>query len=394
VRSALLSTLELTQAGRPRAFERLGGRSLIAWQVDMARDLGCTRIICLAQRDSEPLQDLHESVESAGLEFQLVRGPLPLARLLSADQELVVIADGLVIDRERLAATIGEQRGVAALPAEEGLAAGFERIDADHAWGGVLVTRARIAEQLADMPPDCDTISVLLRLALQAGARLVNVSAEALDSGEWLLVRDRAVLAMREEALLDRSVESAAWSAPGTALSRRIARALAPDALDRGPATALGLGALGLLGAVVLAQLGLSLAGLTSFIVGAFTLKLGEALGRLKARLRGIGPGTRRADLLRNILDFSLVMALSLPFELDSLPQRMFLPLMFVGLLRLGESLAPEKWRAAWGDRLLAASILLPAAWFGVLDQAVAGLSLLALGLCLFFRRESKITRA
>ena len=199
---------------------------------------------------------------------------------------------------------------------------------------------------------------------------------------------------MREEALLDRSVESAAWSAPGTALSRRFARALAPDALDRGPATALGLGALGLLGAVVLAQLGLSLAGLTSFIVGAFTLKLGEALGRLKARLRGIGPGTRRADLLRNILDFSLVMALSLPFELDSLPQRMFLPLMFVGLLRLGESLAPEKWRAAWGDRLLAASILLPAAWFGVLDQAVAGLSLLALGLCLFFRRESKITRA
>lgn len=360
----------------------------------MARDLGCERIICLAERDSEPLQDLREAVENEGLEFQLVRGPLPLARLLSADQELLVIADGLVIDRERLSQIFTEQRGVAALPAEQGIAAGFERIDADHAWGGVLLTRARIAEQLAEMPPDSDTISLLLRLALQSGARLVEVSAEVLESGEWLLARDRAALARREEALLDRSVESGVWNAPGTAMVHRIARALAPDALGRGPGIALGTGATGLAVAAIVADLGMSFAAMAIFMIAAFSLRLGEALARLKARLQGLGIRPGRAGLISNIADIVLFLVLFLPFEAPTAMQRLFLPLMFLGLLRLAQGLAPEKWRATWADRILAAALLLPAAWIGVLDQTLAAMCVAMLAFCLFYRRESKITRA
>lgn len=394
MRSALLSTLELTSEGGPRAFEQLGGRSLIAWQVDMARELGCTRIICLAESNIGPIKELRDSVEGEGLQFQLISGPLALVGLLSADQELVVIADGLVIDRERLSVTLGERRGVVALPAEEGIAAGFERIDAEHAWGGVLVARARIAEQLAEMPPDSDTISLLLRLALQSGATLVPVSVDALESGEWLLVRDASELAKREEILLDRSLDSAVWSAPGTALSIRAARALAPDAIVRGPLFASIIGGLGLAGAIGVAQAGMAFAALLVFAASVFAFNLGRALASLKARLHGIGRASRRSGMLGYVLDLAFVALLSLPFEPQTLAQRIFLPIVFVGLLRLGESLASQRWQATWHDRILIAALLLPAAWFGVMDEALGGMCVAILVTCLFSSHKLKITQA
>lgn len=394
VRSALLSTLETTQAGRPRAFERLGGRSLIAWQVDLARDLGCQRIICLAERVTEALGDLRHQVEAEGLDFHLVRGPLPLVSLLSADQELAVFADGLVADRERLASAFNDNRGVLALPVEEGLAAGFERIDADYAWGGVLVARARIVEQLAEMPPDSDTISLLLRLALQAGTPLIPLQAEVVQNGEWLLVTERAALVQREEALLDRSIESELSLAPGIAASSRVARRLAPDGLERGPAFAMATGYLGLIGALTLAQFSMPVAGLAVFALAAFALGIGAALDRLKARLRGIGKSAGRADWRRLAVDGVLGTLLAMPLEQGNLPERFFLPVMLLALLRLAETLVPERWRASWQDRILLAAVLLPAAWFGVLDQALAVFCLLTVSSCLFFRGKIEITRA
>lgn len=394
MRTALLSTLELTQGGRPRAFQRLGGRLLLSWQVDLARDLGCSRIVCLAEGESEQLDEIRELVEDLGLDFHMVRGPLPLVGLLTADQELVVIADGLVADRELVRELIGQGRGVVALPDDAGIEAGFERIDASHAWGGIIVSRANIAQQLADMPPDSDAISLLLRLALQAGTRLIPLDEEALESGDWLLVRERGALAQREETLLDRSVEQVSWSAPGIALSRRLARALAPDGLERGGTIAMVVGALGLVGAIASASYDYAFPAVASFLAGSFAFASSEALTRLKARLRGSGDGTSRARHLQNLLDIALLAVLALPATAFNALDRLFLPLMLVGLLRLAATLAPARWENAWRDRTSVALILLVAAWFGSLEQAMAVLCVATLGFCLFFRRKSQITLA
>lgn len=393
MRTALLSTLELTEEGKPRAFERFGGRSLLEWQVDIARDLGCSRIVCLAQGERAAIREVREQCERAGLDFLLIGGPLPLVGLLSADQELVVIADGLVADRDRVKQALGDGRGVLTLPDEAGIAAGFERIDARHAWGGVLVARAQIAEQLADMPPDSDTISLLLRLALQAGTRLVPLEEDVLQSGEWLLLQEPDALATRETALLDRSVEHASWTAPGMALSRRLARAIAPEGLDRGPAIALGIAGVSFTGAVALASFEFPFAGIAMFGGGSLALSCREALDRLKARLRGMGSSGRNA-WLGMLPDAVLIAALALPLVAENALSRLFLPLVLVGLLWLAEGLAPIKWKNFWSDRVMLALLLLPAAWFGMLEQTLAGLCLLTLASCLFFQRKSKITQA
>ena len=187
LRTALLSAVERSEDGTPRAFLELGGRTILVWQADLAISLGCERIVCLAQGPTPELLELQQELEEKGLSFQLIRGSLQLVSLLSADQDILVLADGLVFDRELAHAAIGDKRGIAALPAEEGIAAGFERIDANRAWAGLLVARANIVERLADMPPDVDTISLILRLALQAGVPVVLCDKQHLDSGNVLI---------------------------------------------------------------------------------------------------------------------------------------------------------------------------------------------------------------
>lgn len=394
MRTALLSALDNTDDGRLRAFERLGGRSLLAWQLDLAKDLGCSRIICLCERDSDLLDEVRRQAEQQGLEFRWIGSPMPLSGLLSADQDLVVLADGLVADRGQLLRALGDRRGVLAFSDRAGIAAGFERIDAAHAWGGALVARGQIAQGLAELPPDSDAISALLRLALQAGTPLVAIDDELLASGEWLLVREPGALAAREAVLLDRSVEQALWRAPGTALGRRLARHLAPHWLEQGPSAASLLGAIGLLGAIALAFLAKPVAALGVLLVGSLALGTGEALAALRAGLRGIGERPGRSLLRRALVDLALLAVLALPIETPAAMERLFLPLMLLGLLRLAAANAPLAWRASLDDRSLLAALLLGAAWFGVLQPVLALLCLSALGFCLYSRRELQITQA
>lgn len=392
LRIALLSSVERTPDGALRAFQRIGGRTVIAWQADLARELGCERVICLCGGSSPDLIELQREVEAAGLKFNMIRGPLHLVGLATADQDIVVFADGLVIDRALALELLGDRRGILALPADAGIAAGFERIDAEHAWGGVLVARANIVEQLADLPPDSDTVSLLLRLALQAGTRRMAVAKDRLDSGELLLALDQTELSRREKALLDLGGGRPHWLAAGQAGANWLARRLAPDWLARGPMIAGGLAGLLMVGAVAAATLERPFAAFCSMALGAFALTTGNAMRSIRLRLVGRDGNTRLAAIGEALFDAFAVAALTLPSLPFMLPKRLFLPLVLIGLLRLAARLGPAKVRAMWSDRSLLFALLAPAAWFGVQTQAIALLVLAALAYCLISERNSRIT--
>lgn len=370
----------------------MGGRAVIEWQVDLARDFGCERIICLCQGSSPELIDLQNDVEASGLQFNLISGPLHLVGLASADQDIVVFADGLVIDRELALGLLGDRRGMLALPAEAGIAAGFERIDAEHAWAGLFASRANIVEQLADLPPDGDTISLLLRLALQAGTRRIPVEEERLDRYEILLANDKSQLDRRERSLLDGGGQTVPWSAPGQILAHLLSRRLAPDGLARGPAIATGAAALFGLGAVVLSGFDHSFAALCALILGGFSLAVGNAMRGLKARLLG-RVESPRVPFIANILqDVLAIAALTLPSLPFMLPKRVFLPLVLFGLIHLAARAGSSRWKGLWADRTVLFLVLAPAAWFGSLTQAIALIILAALVYCLFSQRNIAIT--
>ncbi len=366
---------------------------MIAWQFDLARELGCERIICICEGTGPELIDLQRSAEADGLQFNLIRGPLQLVGLVSADQELVAIADGLVIDRALATSSFAERRGVAALPAQAGIAAGFERIDAEYAWAGLLITRANIAEKLAEMPPDSDTIALLLRLALQAGTPVIPIDKERLDSADLMLADAPEKLVARENALLNRGASSAPWIGPGNALAQRLSRKLAPGALEKGPMAALGLSALASTAAIGLAAFEQSFWAILLLGLGAFSLACGQGLRDIRSRLFGKPAQRRFTQISNGLFDISAIATLTLPAVPFTLAERLFLPLVMVGMLRLSERLVSGSLRALWSDRILLAALLAPAAWFGVTSQAMALIVLIALGFCLIWRDRTPITR-
>lgn len=392
LRTALLSTLERTETGTPRAFLELGGRPVIAWQAELVRELGCTRIICLCDGPTPELLALQQTAEAEGVQVNLVRGPLQLVGLVSADQELLVLADGLVPDRTIATRLFGEGRGVATLPAEAGIAAGFERIDAANSWGGVIVARGSIVEKLADMPPDSDSISLLLRLALQSGSRTVALDTAWLHSGDWMLMSDATHVSARENALLDAHAAHAPWSGPGRALAAKLARRLSPGQLGRGPALFGGAFLAGGVGAIAAASREYAVAAMLLLAVSGFSLATARALGRFKSGLFGRSNGSIFDRFGKGLLDIAAIVSLTIPATVPMLGERLFLPVMLVGLLRLAERVDAPRWQALWGDRIALALVLGGGAWFGFLPETMATITLIALIFCLFFRSESSIT--
>ena len=392
MRIALLSALEKTDSGNPRAFLRIGGRTLLAWQADLAIALGCERIVCLSSGAVPEAIELQREIEARGVRFQLIRGPLQLVGLVSADQEILVLADGLVIDPALAQQIAGKTRAIAALPAEEGIAAGFERIDADRAWGGILVSRANIVERLADMPADADTISLLLRLALQSGTQVVLLDGQRLTNGELILASSDNILKDREKALLDIATIAVPWTAPGMALASRLTRKMAPDALAKGPSIGRFVGALSAIGALGLAASDYGYFALILMVISAVSLAISQLLSSLDQRLRGLLATSKLGRMIPVMFDLALVLVLAMPMTLPMVPQRVFLPLIVIGLLRLAERQLPKRLAALASDRILLALVLVPAARFDVTTSAIAIISLITLGLLIVNEYRSRIT--
>ncbi len=394
MRIGLLSTLANVADGRPRALVPLGGRPLIAWQMDLAKALGCDKLLCLAEGGDDTSTEVENQAELAGLPLEFLGGPRHLPSKITADQDLVVIADGLVMDPELAREHFLDRRGVAAVADYPGVEKGFERIDPELAWAGLLVARGSIGEQLSDMPADGDTVSLLLRMALQSGARVVRLDELHLSTGEILLARAPSDLADREKSLLDNSAAKVSWAGLCEKLASRFARALSPEYLPRGPELAIGLGALMLVAALVSSWCGMLALALAVLAIGGFGISVSQALRHLRTRLHG-GLLNRKLSMSINALvDAAIIGTLAIAGFSQSWIDAVFEPILLVGLWRLAARLAPAPMRPFWRDRTSLAIILLMIASFGALPAALPFMILFLLFFALISEGYARLTQA
>ena len=273
---------------------------------------------------------------------------------------------------------------LATIPADHPLAAAhpedFERIDATRHWGGVLVMRGAPAQRLAEFPADADAVSLLLRLALQAGTPTRELSPRELVPETWLLADSDASVARHEGALIAAAAPPADWRAPGTALASAAVRAAVPRGLEQGPVIA-GAAALVLLfSGVMAAAFGFAATGLALAGLGVFSTQVSRGFAALAARLRRETGGGRAGAVLTGAGD--LLAALTLWFGLSPFPEHE--PLAVLGpvtyaLARLAARSGQTAFSAAASDRVGFLLVLALAAAFNLLPQVVA---CLALGLC------------
>lgn len=393
MRTALIAATAPAESGALRAELRLGGRSVLAWQIDMLRALGAERFLCLCHGAQGEVLRLQHLLEADGAIFHALRGFGALPALVRADDQLIILRDGLLPDAALVRGMVGDEPRwtplVASLPGDHPLCLthpdDFERIDAARHWAGLLVMRGASVQQLADFPADADPVSVLLRLALQTGTPCHDLDTTAHGPDAWLLADSAATVAAQERALVVRGRGAIDWRAPLLASAEMLVRGLAGRGVVNDSGTAAGLALVALIAAAVAAGFGFATGALALAAVGAFAGSVSASFAALTRRVMrrpdpaAPAPGLNRA--VDGLAATTLLLALAPPVQWGAplVPLAVCGPLV-IGLARLAARAAGPLGGVGWSDRASLLAVLALAAGFGLLAQATALIALMGLG--------------
>jgi len=377
VRSALISI-----AGQPPVM--LAGKTLAHRQLDFALACGCESVIALGDGGSAEAIGLRHAAEAAGARFQAIRDGHGLLGAVRAEDELLALAPGLLPEAAEAVDLLGKGKVVLVLPANAGVAAGFERIDLDRAWAGALVVGGAQVERLSDLPADIEPASALVRIALQGHVKERRLPDDLIADGSWTVLRGGGVTPAVEEGWLKRHLAAATPWMPTRWLAIQALRPLAARLLSAARSVeALAAGAAAVLAASVLAAwFGLAALGFALVPVGAVLAQAALALTGLRLAPFGRTRGKDFAAFLPWLVDAAILACSILAIEGSGL-HRLFPPLIMLGMLHLMRSADAAGWQALPSDRSVLAALLAVAAAFGLAEPAImlVALALIALNL-------------
>lgn len=388
-------------AGMPRAYLKIGGRTLAHHQLRLAMAMDCQRIICIARNVAPELIELQHEAERGGAQFHIIPGARGLAGLVTSNDELLVLAEGLLADPLAARALLEGSHAVLVQPVEAGLPAGFERIDLNHAMGGAMRIPGRLAEKLLDLPPDCDVPSALTRIALQSGVAMREVPTAARQGARWRLVRGEDDAQVLEKEWISLRVGKLETRSPGLLLSRAAVLAFGATLLHAGKGSGIAL-----LSAAVLMAMALGAGWLGASVVAFALCAIAWIFLSVAGMLHDIETTSIKAERwlssekpLLWLLDLELValtvLALYPSLWGVTLTGMVFAPLMLVILARLVANIFDREWSAWLRDRAILAIFLALAAGFGVLLEAIQAIAVgLGVAALAFSRAGARITRA
>lgn len=355
-------------------------------QLQAALALACERIVCLAEAPFADMATLQREAERRGAQFSAVSGIRQVGGTVAAADTLIAFAPGVLPDSEWLNSALGSRAGIVTLPADGAVERGFERIDRERAWGGVLATRGDAVEALSALPPDADAVSGLLRIALQRGAHAIGVPERWLDEDRWTIVADTEGARRFEEGWYDRHVAQPVPGRPGEWFAHRLARRMVgrlagtPTLPTIVKAASVALAVLSAIGG----YFGHTAAALGGIAVAAFA----DALGKSLDAHAGAGRPTDRKvwpeRLRESVLDAALVAVTLSPVEFGQWHPP-FAMAVLIAVVRLArESAVPPPARPI-GDRTFVAALLCIGAIAGMTAGTAAIVALAGLAVRLFW---------
>lgn len=374
---AIGDAIDASQVGK------LAGRSLARHQLDFALAQGCEKIVLLGHGASKEAIELRQAAEAGEAQCQVARGVRDLPALVRGDDQLLVLAHGLLPDSAAAFEQLRAGYGVLVLPAEPGWAAGFERLDLAAAWGGAMVIPGRIVAGLDQLPEDAEPIAGLLRLARQAGVPERPLLERELVEGNWQIVRTTEAARAHEPAWLRRRLPAGSPFRPTAWLARMLVRRFGSEWIDRSRAAAVlpTAAVLALVAAVAAAWFAFPALAFTALLPAALAIEAGKAFGLLGRSIFVSEPTDKRLYFTLGVMwDLALVAVGAAAID-GSRADRLFAPLVTVGVLRAAPSFPETGWRALAADRGLLAALLAVAAALGFTEAGFMALALVLIAL-------------
>jgi hypothetical protein len=377
LRVALLSLTDAV-AGEPnglRGYLTIGGRSLARHQLGLALALGCTRVIVVTEQLTGEVIALQHAAEAGGARFHVIAHAHALLPLVTAEDELFVLADGLLALPEIALAHLEAGPGVLALPVEEGVAAGFERIDINHAFAGMIRMPGRVVAGLGDLPSEWNAHAALLRLSVQARLPMRMLPGALLGDGRWVVVHSENEAHAVEPIWLRLHTATAHVRSPGEWIAGQLVHRVGPALLHAGTrpwVVAMG-GVVALLLAVGSGWFGWQTAGFGLLALAWIMVRVAALMTRIEREsLLETGKMAPTGLWFELAIDAAFVVlaiwrselskVAGVPFAIGWFP-----PLVFILLLHFAPNVMPQgRWTWWLRDRLVAgvgfavASAILP----------------------------------
>ncbi|MBN8830532.1 MAG: hypothetical protein J0G94_07850, partial [Sphingomonadales bacterium] len=349
----------------------------------LALEAGAEQVLIFADAPAPDLGQIVDRITSEqGPRVQLVQDMPSLSRALCASDQVIVLAENLVVPPEAIDALLdAAPTAMLALP-DVPATARFERIDAQTMWGGAIALPAANILATLDMLGDWDLVLTLLRRAVQAGIPRVLLSPETVMDGRLTLASDQASADIALESLSDRRHAAAAEENGGLGnllapVSRSLVRELVRRQVD--PAT-IGIGSL------VLSAVGLALASSLWTGTALLVMLLALAASDLSRQTALVTLRAEQSPWRQRVVDGAALLVLVL-LGVHLAEGRVlamagaWLPLVLIALLAGADELRPPQEPLARSLRLtpsIALILLLLGSLFGIGPAAFVLLGLLA----------------
>lgn len=193
--------------GVPRAQLVFAAQTLIEYQAHQAFQAGASQIFVMIEAVTPFFSRMVDRFAELGVDVHLIRDMTSLVRQLPRESDVLLFADGAVID-QKYVAELGQATGNALLLAEDdSTTAHMERIDAAFRWAGLARVSPATLFNTLDLIGDWDVVLTLMRAAVQSDPRRVIITTNDISEGRVALV-DRQDTA----DLVGKSLATASWN--------------------------------------------------------------------------------------------------------------------------------------------------------------------------------------
>ncbi len=188
--AAILSALapSADRPGVPRAQIVFAAQTLVEYQARQAIQAGATQIYVMIDAVTPFFSRMVDHFAASGAQLHLIRDMPSLIRQLPRESDVLLFADGAVIEQAYVA-QLGRGEGNALLVAQDdSTTAHLERVDAQHRWAGLARVSPHTLFNTLDLIGDWDVMLTLMRAVVQNAPQRILVEPSAIAEGRVALV--------------------------------------------------------------------------------------------------------------------------------------------------------------------------------------------------------------
>ncbi|MPT49084.1 MAG: hypothetical protein E2598_11825 [Sphingobium sp.] len=261
-------------------------QTLIEYQARQASAAGASELFIVVDAVTPQLSRIVDHLIGDGIEVHLIRDMTSLMRLLPRDADVLLFADGMVVNQSHVA-RLADVQGDALLVVEDGAETShLERIDTLHRWAGVARLSPQTLFSTLDLIGDWDFVLTLFRATVQSAPQRILAPRSDVTEGRIALIDRQDTADLVSRSLVADTTIQAQRAGVERYLLEPVARFIAPRILRlQIPSRHISLAA------IAMAALGLALmvpgwttAGLLLFLLSLLTAIVADqvaAVGRI-----------------------------------------------------------------------------------------------------------------